>query len=676
MATIISDPAAPPTMDAYEVILSPGGTGSATAPDGTWLHSYLAAQATLTGTGWNINTEGTTSNLGGFATAGEQDVGGLRTGSSTVITFNVTVPQTGDYKLSVFDRSNSAAADVSGPTNIFARVDGGSPQELWLPVGYNWVIWNHGDTTVHLTAGTHQISLSDDRRRTARRPNGDAIINKIDLQLDDPAVQDSTIYEAEQAESGQRRHADYRAQGQSGAGAVGHRPRPERDFWVYSAADGYADLAFRYQQRRSGRASPSTRMPLDGRSPAAATGAWSTPTDRVYLSAGINKVMVTGAGGEADPRQADRHPVRRHEPGRAAARRHLPGGGRRLTGTAHVDNSYSQANGGVVTGIGSGTANALTLTVHAPAAGTYGMTVRFANNQQLLANHYNPDLMTEPGRHQRQRRRPRSTSTSPARSTGTSSGICTIPVTAAARAPTPSSSSPIRSTTTTAPRSGSSTQAAVSGSRFALTRRRTSTRSPWRRSSSGANGEGPDAEPLLGAVGFEPLYLGEPKLRREAHRAGVGGLGKEHHRLAGKLAGEPAECRCACLGGVPVSPCPRQEQVAELGLPGSSRRTVPRGPAENDLADHGSAKIGDEKAGTRLGRPGHFALELVTRPGATEVGADLWRGQQLDERRPVPGLGLTEHEPLGPDRLRRPGDGSQVGHARRLAAVTSALKDR
>src|SRR5450756_1905120 len=146
-ATIISTPAYPPTMDAYEVILAPGGTGSATQADGTWLHSYLASQATLTGTGWSINTEGTPSNLGGFATAGEQDVGGLRTGSSTVITLNVNVPQTGDYHLSVFDGSNSAAADVAGSANVFVGVDGASPQEVWLPVGYNWVIWNHADTT-------------------------------------------------------------------------------------------------------------------------------------------------------------------------------------------------------------------------------------------------------------------------------------------------------------------------------------------------------------------------------------------------------------------------------------------------------------------------------------------------------------------------------------------------
>lgn len=48
-----------------------------------------------------------------------------------------------------------------------------------------------------------------------------------------------------------------------------------------------------------------------------------------------------------------------------------------------------------------------------------------------------------------------------------------------------------------------------------------------------------------------------------------------------------------------------------------------------------------------LGRPGHLALKLVTRPGAAEVGVHLWRRQQLDERRTVPSLGLAEHEPLG-----------------------------
>jgi hypothetical protein len=393
-ATIISDPAYPPTMDAYEVILAPGGTGSATPTNATWLHSYLAAQASLTGTGWNINTEGTPSNLGGYATAGEQDVGGLRTGSSTVITFSVNVPQTGNYDLSVFDGSDSAASDVFGPTNIFVRVDGGRPQEVWLPAGYNWVIWNHADTTVHLTAGMHQISLSTTGANGAAT-NGDAIINKIDLQLDDPSVQDSAIYEAEQADLAGGARTDYRAQGQSGAGAVDLGRGQSATFWVYSANDGYSDLAFRDKSQGAARVTVNA-LPLAGWLNAPGWQTWSSHTDRVYLSAGVNKVVVTGDAGEVTLDKLTVTPVDANSPAVQPDVTTYQAEDGVMTGTAHVDNSYSQANGGVVTGIGNGPANSLTFTVHAPAAGTYGMTVRFANNQQLVANHYNPDLMTAP----------------------------------------------------------------------------------------------------------------------------------------------------------------------------------------------------------------------------------------------------------------------------------------
>lgn len=134
----------------------------------------------------------------------------------------------------------------------------------------------------------------------------------------------------------------------------------------------------------------------------------------------------------------------------------------------------------------------------------------------------------------------------------------------------------------------------------------------------------------------------------------------------GSAPHEPAECRRARLGGVPESPRPRQEQVAEIGLPHGSRATVLRCSPEQDLADHRPVEINDEAPGPPLGRPGHLALKLVTRPRAAEVGVHLQRGEQLNERRTVPGLGLSEHEPLGPYRLRRPSHGSQIFHPRTL----------
>ena len=116
----------------------------------------------------------------------------------------------------------------------------------------------------------------------------------------------------------------------------------------------------------------------------------------MYLSAGINKVVVTGVGGEVTLDKLTVTPVSATDPAVQPYIGTYQAEDGTMTGTAHVDNSYSQANGGVVTGIGNGPANSLTFTVHAPVAGTYGMTVRFANNQQLVANHYNPDLMTAP----------------------------------------------------------------------------------------------------------------------------------------------------------------------------------------------------------------------------------------------------------------------------------------
>ncbi|GAX49307.1 hypothetical protein SO3561_00796 [Streptomyces olivochromogenes] len=78
----------------------------------------------------------------------------------------------------------------------------------------------------------------------------------------------------------------------------------------------------------------------------------------------------------------------------------------------------------------------------------------------------------------------------------------------------------------------------------------------------------PHAEPPLSAVLLEPLPLCELRLHREAHRGVVDGPGAQHHRLVGRR-GEPVQCSCARLGGVPAPPRLRQERVAELGLPGS-----------------------------------------------------------------------------------------------------------
>jgi hypothetical protein len=106
---------------------------------------------------------------------------------------------------------------------------------------------------------------------------------------------------------------------------------------------------------------------------------------------------------------------------------------------------------------------------------------------------------------------------------------------------------------------------------------------------------------------------GESQLRREAHRAVVGGLGAEHHRLAGKRVGEPAERSRARRGGVPVAPSLWEEQAAELGLPGirTDMTPMPR-VASVEFEARGCGRVPEEWPGTRLFGGGRRGGAYVT----------------------------------------------------------------
>ncbi len=118
-------------------------------------------------------------------------------------------------------------------------------------------------------------------------------------------------------------------------------------------------------------------------------------------------------------------------------------------------------------------------------------------------------------------------------------------------------------------------------------------------------------------------------------------------------------------GGVTLPPRLGEEQVTEFDLPGDRTDLAPVlgvPPVERDHADHRAFELDHEGAGPPSGYLGHRPFEFGVRAGAAEVGAHLGRGEQLDEPRAVPRLGLAEHEPLGGDRGRRPGDGPELSH--------------
>jgi hypothetical protein len=356
---------------AYEIIVSPGAGADASGAVPAWTASYEAEDADYTGSGYSRNgPEGTPSDVSKFFTSGDFNVGGLRTGSDGVLSFDVEVPEDGTYDLSVFANSLNTFDRVAenGPTNVFLTVDGGAEQEIHLPLAYKWVVWDHTDTTVDLTAGSHTLSLAARSLDGSRTTQGDAIVDRITLTRAD-ADDAVSVYEAELAE-----HNGIAAY--DGSGKVTLTGDESATFWVYGEVDGEALL----ETVGSG----SGTVSVNGHDVLDLDDATSTA---VHLMGGINKIVVTGDATVDALRigaSQDRLDPVQYQAEDAT-----------LAGTATVAQLSLAEGGSAVGGIGGepGNANTLTFTVEAVEAGPHAVVVRFANPEQVPATHYNPNPM-------------------------------------------------------------------------------------------------------------------------------------------------------------------------------------------------------------------------------------------------------------------------------------------
>ncbi|MGC5562944.1 LamG-like jellyroll fold domain-containing protein [Streptomyces sp. FR-108] len=372
---------------AYEIVLSPAGKAKATqsAPV-RWQDSYEAEGAAHTGSGYSKNgPEGSTSDVSKFYTSGGYDVGGLRTGSDVTLDFGVDVPEDGIYDLSVFANSLNTHDKVKeqGPTNVFLRVDGqaDSEKELYLPLGYKWVVWDHTDTKVRLTKGKHTLTLAARSLDGKGATKGDAIVDRLTLSLPDASA-DTRVYEGELAwlGGGARPVYDLPRQAATGSGAARLPRNGTATFWVYSPADREATLRVDTLGGSDARVLVNghdvLRLSKDERAVA------------VSLSGGLNKVTVTGGSGAT---LVDRLTV---TPTDGALRtRTYEAQDARLTGSAGLTPLSLATDGTAITGIGGdpGNDNTATFTVAADKAGLYALRVRYSNPEQSEATHYNPD---------------------------------------------------------------------------------------------------------------------------------------------------------------------------------------------------------------------------------------------------------------------------------------------
>ncbi|MCX5259682.1 Ig-like domain-containing protein [Streptomyces canus] len=372
---------------AYEIVLSPAGKAAKTqSPPVRWQGSYEAEDAAHTGSGYSKNgPEGSTSDVSKFYTSGGYDVGGLRTGSDVTLDFTVDVPEDGTYDLSVFANSLNTFDKVKeqGPTNVFLRVDGqaDSEQQLYLPLGYKWVVWDHTDTKVKLTKGKHTLTLAAKSLDGKRATKGDAIVDRLTLAL--PAASAGTqVYEGELAwlSGGAQPAYTLPARAATGSGAARLAKGQTATFWVYSPADREATLGVDTLDGTGARLSVNGHDVLrlaKGRSSVA-----------VSLSGGVNKVTLTGGSSTT---LVDRLTVTPTDG--ALKTRTYEAQDAVLAGSAALTPLPLATDGTAVTGIGGdpGNGNTATFTVTADRAGLHALRVRYSNPEQSEATHYNPD---------------------------------------------------------------------------------------------------------------------------------------------------------------------------------------------------------------------------------------------------------------------------------------------
>jgi hypothetical protein len=372
-------------MAAYQIILTPA-SGMQAAPAVPQTQQYLAADAALTDA--TVYSQGSESNPNGYATAGGEDVGSIDEPDSRV-QFNVTVPTTGRYFLSVY--YGNQTGDIS---QQILSVNGGPWSFISYPPTLNWLFRSHLDMYVDLTAGSNTITfgVSDPSIGTAK---GQVTMDDIQLTYAPGAVPGvtgpTTSYPAA--------YADLDG-GATTAACTSTCAAPQvvaalrgsgAEFIVDAASDGYYALGLGISGRSGDPA--SFRLLVSGSQLKEATATANATSDVVYLHAGINPIEYVNDG--SAPVLIDALQV---TPDTAAASSAVTyaaaASGNVLSGAAVVQSNQYAYDGADVGYIGDGAANTLTFTgIQAPQAGTYRVMFSYADDETVITDNYNTDLV-------------------------------------------------------------------------------------------------------------------------------------------------------------------------------------------------------------------------------------------------------------------------------------------
>ncbi|NGY65911.1 cellulosome protein [Lentzea sp. NEAU-D13] len=351
---------------AYQVIVTPAGSGAPPVANAPWQASYEAENGTVENAQVYVQDDGSGSwdMAMRYTTSGRKDVGSMNKPDSRV-TVNVTVPRTGTYNLGVFYGTNAFVGQQA------LYVDDAHVRNLTLPATLSWTYRGRYDTPVQLTAGTHRISLRTSGPAGYLGGSSDITLDRVDLtEVKGP---ERTVYPLSDA----RGSSTVLRAGQS------------LTTYVSAAEDGY----YRLDTTLTSTGKSALGLTLSGRKVTGATltttcaGAWNGSTT-VHLKAGITEVklsndgstpLVTGTLTLTRDAAADRNAVRVE-----AEAGQLAGGATIATGP--------WASGGSYVGY-LGNNGTLTVPRAGVGAGQYNLTVAYAQADKNTGHPYNTDII-------------------------------------------------------------------------------------------------------------------------------------------------------------------------------------------------------------------------------------------------------------------------------------------
>ncbi|KQR51275.1 hypothetical protein ASF88_19095 [Leifsonia sp. Leaf336] len=329
-----------------------------------------------------------------FMASGGKDVGSFNKAGSSA-TWNVTVPSAGDYRLSVLAGANQSP----GQHALF--VDGTYNRLVKYSADLSWTYRGTTDVTVHLTAGTHALSLRASANGSSVLPGADITLDRFDLY--DVTDGEQATYPAVDARLAGGASLSWQQPAARGYAAVSGDA--SATFFATTAETGYYDVTVHSATSGGGA---TLALAVNGRTvtlPATTGPGTFDSTARVFLPQGVNELAVRAVSGTAlvggvstlrgaAQKAADADPAAVFHSEAEA----LPRSGAAIVQTDPANsNGSADANGVVhdVGYIGNGAAN--TLSVPRPTgfgAGDYQLVISAANADKSAAINYNPQVIS------------------------------------------------------------------------------------------------------------------------------------------------------------------------------------------------------------------------------------------------------------------------------------------